>query len=86
MVVQTVAPAANAGREPVGTSVLNRDTARTGISEIWRVSLARLPGSSFCTTSQSSVRLDTFASTIQEHNQQIAIRSHPFEILRVVKG
>jgi hypothetical protein len=45
-----------------------------------------LRGSSFCTTSRPSVRVETFVSMIQEHNQQIAIRSRPFEILREVKA
>jgi hypothetical protein len=41
MVMQRVAPAANASHELIGTSVVNRDAARASISEIGRVSLVR---------------------------------------------
>jgi heme a synthase len=41
MVMQRVAPAADASQEPIGTSVVNRDAAPASISEIGRVSLAR---------------------------------------------
>src|SRR5258705_13663886 len=41
MVMQRVAPAADASHELIGTSVVNRDAARASISEIGRVSLAR---------------------------------------------
>jgi cytochrome c oxidase assembly protein subunit 15 len=44
MVMQRVAPADNASHELIGTSVVNRDAARAGISEIGRVSLARFAG------------------------------------------
>jgi len=41
MVMQRVAPAADASQEPMGTSVVNRDAACESISEIGRASLAR---------------------------------------------
>ena len=41
MVMQRVAPAADASHELTGTSVFNRDTARATIPETGRVSLAR---------------------------------------------
>jgi len=41
MVMQRVAPAADASHELIGTSVVNRDAARASISEIGRVSLGR---------------------------------------------
>ncbi len=41
MVMQRVAPAANASHELIGTRVVNRDAARASISEIGRVSRAR---------------------------------------------
>jgi heme a synthase len=41
MVMQRVAPAANASHELIGTSVVNRDATPASISEIERVSLAR---------------------------------------------
>ncbi len=41
MVMQRVAPAANASHELIGTSAVNRDAARASISGIGRVSLAR---------------------------------------------
>jgi len=41
MVMQRVAPAANASHELIGTSAVNRDAARTSISGIGRVSLSR---------------------------------------------
>jgi cytochrome c oxidase assembly protein subunit 15 len=41
MVMQRVAPAANASHELLGTSVVNREAARASISKIGRVSLAR---------------------------------------------
>ncbi len=41
MVLQRIAPAANASHELIGTSVVNRDAARASISGIGRVTLAR---------------------------------------------
>jgi heme a synthase len=41
MIMQKIAPAADASHELMGTSVVNRDAARASISEIGRVSLAR---------------------------------------------
>ncbi len=41
MIMERVAPAANASHELIGTSVFNRDTARATIPETGRVSLAR---------------------------------------------
>ena len=41
MVMQRVAPAANASHELIGTSAVNRDAARASISGIGRVSLSR---------------------------------------------
>jgi hypothetical protein len=40
MVMQRVAPAANASHELIGTSAVNRDAARASISGIGRVSLS----------------------------------------------
>ena len=88
MVMQRVAPAADASHELIGTSVVNRNATPASISEIGRVSRV-LRGSSFCTTSQSSVRFDTLVSLIQEHNRQIEIRSRlliEFEILHVCQS
>jgi cytochrome c oxidase assembly protein subunit 15 len=41
MIMQKVAPAANASHELIGSSVINRDAARASISTIGRVSLSR---------------------------------------------
>ena len=41
MVMQRIAPAANASQEPIGTRAVSRDAARASISEIGRVALAR---------------------------------------------